>query len=175
MAQRQPEASLHAPSQALLDGYPDEESPRGAFRVRAWCVIQGQPHHPLHGAQSRRRHLALQPAVIYSFFPSSRNNQVFAIFQSRRTVSGDTFKTSEHSSIVNPPKYRSSTTWPFRGSIFASKVSRMAKIFVRQEARDWRNPVVSRINRLALRIEPVTKRHGIAIRRLESSNHGMDL
>ena len=42
---------------------------------------------------------------------SSRVSQVFANFQSRMTVSGDTFSTSAVSSTLKPPKNRSSTTW----------------------------------------------------------------
>jgi hypothetical protein len=54
---------------------------------------------------------------------SSRNNHALAIFQSRITVSGETFKTFAVSSTLNPPKYRRSTTRPLRGSTVASEAS----------------------------------------------------
>jgi hypothetical protein len=53
----------------------------------------------------------------------SRSSQAFAVFQSRMTVSGDTFKTSAVSRRLRPPKNLSSTTWLIR----ASNVARAAE------------------------------------------------
>ena len=47
------------------------------------------------------------------------SSHAFASFQSRMTVSGDTFRTVAVSSTLSPPKKRSSTTLPFRSSILA--------------------------------------------------------
>ena len=53
----------------------------------------------------------------------SRRSQAFAVFQSRMTVSGETFKTSAVSSTVRPPKNLNSTTWLIRASNVASALS----------------------------------------------------
>ena len=47
-------------------------------------------------------------------------NQILAVRQSRSTVGVETPSTFAVSSIVSPPKYLSSTSWAFRGSIIES-------------------------------------------------------
>lgn len=52
--------------------------------------------------------------VFFRVRDSSRISHAFANFQSRITVSGETFSTSAVSSTLRPPKNRSSTTWTLR-------------------------------------------------------------
>src|SRR5262249_49834768 len=54
------------------------------------------------------------------FFFSSRASHARARLQSRLTVATDTWRASEVSSWLNPPKKRISTIWLFRESIFSS-------------------------------------------------------
>ena len=62
-----------------------------------------------------------------SVFFTSRRSQAFAVFQSRITVSGETFKTCAVSSTVRPPKNLNSTTWLMRASNVASPAERIAE------------------------------------------------
>ncbi len=65
--------------------------------------------------------LDLSPAFgRHGAFVNSRRSHASAICQSRVTVLTETFSASAISSLLSPPKKRSSTTRPLRGSISAS-------------------------------------------------------
>src|SRR5437763_13364399 len=111
---------LHLAAQAFIARAGDEHK-SGALGGR---LCQRFVKNALDVAPVASRQLfALRPSPLALSGANSRKSQAFASFQSRITVSGDTFNASAVSSTVSPPKYLISTTWLFRTSTSASAFS----------------------------------------------------
>src|SRR5262249_47300431 len=83
-------------------------------RIQVRCTLLPWQRQPFQAEPLQCRH-SVRTRPIHFFI--SRDSHSLAKFQSRFTVSTETFRTSAISPFVSPPKKRISTTWTLRGSI----------------------------------------------------------
>src|SRR5262249_42978154 len=109
----------------LMVGEQDLELKPQALVPRTGFVEVGCPAALLDIKDRVKDPVDLPPAFsLHRLYPlSSLWSQAFASFQSRITVSGETFNTSAVSFTLKPPKNRSSTTWLLRSSTVARRSS----------------------------------------------------